>query len=95
MRRLPVVTGGVGQRNHVAFVQATSKNTAIERLDSLGVIKPGGQAAGQIHGDVVAAQRKPIGVNKAAIGEYCHRGGACTNIDDCGAYVSLVVGQCG
>ena len=47
LRRLLLITGGARQSDHVAFVHATGQHTAIERLDSLGIVKAGGQSRAQ------------------------------------------------
>ena len=82
-----------GKRDHVALVHAAGQHTAIERLDSLGVIKAGRQSARQIHGDVIAAEREAVGMDEPAAGEHRDGGGAGAHIDHRGADIGLVVGQ--
>src|SRR5262249_57709020 len=62
--RLVLVAIDRGYRDHVALVQTASQNAAIERLDSLGVGNACAQSAGDIHGYVVAADRKAVAMHE-------------------------------
>src|SRR5206468_3489624 len=60
-----------------------------------GIVEAGGQSAGQVHGDVVAAEGEAVGMHETAVREHRHRGGTGTHVDHGGANVGLIVGQSG
>ena len=61
--------------------EPAAEHAAIERLDSLGIGDAGVQAARQVHGDVVAAEREAVGMDEAAAGEHRDGGGAGAHVD--------------
>ncbi len=94
LRRLALVVVDRRHRDHVALIaMPPDEHTAIERLDSLGVGDAGVEAARDVHGDVVAAEREAVGVHEVAAGEHRQRGGAGAHVDHGGAEIGLVVGQ--
>ena len=95
MRLFALVLAQRRHRDHVALVRPPGEHTAIKRFDSLGVGDAGVQPAGNIHGDVMAAQREAFQMNEPAVYEGRHRGGAGAHIDDGGAEIGLVVGENG
>ena len=79
--------------DHIPLVRSPGQYTAIERLDSLGIVHAGVEAAGDVEGDVAAAERESVGVDEAAVREYRQRGGAGAHVDHRGAEIGLVVGE--
>src|SRR6185312_14005325 len=82
MRSLALVVVDRRHRDHVAFVRRAGEHAAVERLDALGIGDPGIEAAGEIHGDVPAAEAEAVGVNEAAGREHRDGGGAGAQVDD-------------
>ena len=74
---------------------AAGEHAAVERLDALGIGDTGIEAAREIHGDVLAAEREAVGMHEAAAGEHRHGGRAGAHVDHGGAEIGLVVGQRG
>ena len=65
----------------------------MQRLDPFRIRDLGGEAAGEVHGDVIAAERKPVGMDEAPLREHRDRGGARADIDDGSTKIGFVVGQ--
>ena len=70
LRGLALVVVDRRHRDHVALVRCAGEHAAVERLDSLGIGDAGVEAAGEVHGDVAAAEREAVGMDEAAGGEH-------------------------
>ena len=64
LRRFSLIILDRRYRDHVALIRAPGQNTAINRFDSLSVGNAGVETAGQIHGHVLPAERKAVGVDE-------------------------------
>src|SRR5262245_7727605 len=93
VRRLALVLADRRHRDHVAIVRGAGDRASVQRLDAFGVGELGVQAARQIHGDVIAAEREGIRIDEPPLREHRDRGGAGTDIDDCRAEVRFIVGE--
>ena len=69
LRLLALVVAQRRHRDHVALVRTPGQHSAIKRLDSLGVGDAGVEPAGDVHGDVVAAQRETVEMNEPSAEE--------------------------
>ena len=98
MRRLFAILADLGDGDGFAFVGRRGHAGSVERLQPLRIGKPDRQAARNIHGDVVAADGKTVGVDETAVGEDANRRRAAAHVDECSAELGLVVherGKCG
>jgi hypothetical protein len=68
---------------------------AIERLQPLGMDQRGGEALGDIGGDVIAAHRDLRRVQHLAFGKHGEGGGAAAHVNHGGAQLALIAHQGG
>ena len=57
------------------------KRRAVHDLQPLGIVERRRQAARDVHGDVLAADRDGVGMDELAVGEDRDRGGAAAHVD--------------
>ena len=93
VRRLALVLADRRHGDHVAIVRRAADGAAVQRLDPFGIDDLGGQAAGEIRRDVIAAERKRVGMHEPPVREHRDRGGARADVDDGGAEIGFVVGE--
>ena len=74
MRRMLAAVADLIERDRLAIVRRRGDRRAIERLQPFGVAQPAVEAAGDIHGDVIAAERHRIDMRERAAGEDGERG---------------------
>ena len=90
---LALVLADPVDRDHVALVGGGGDGRAVEGLQPLGRRHAGGEAAGDVHGDVMAADRDRVDVDEVAAGEHAEAGRAAAHVDDADAHLGLVVDE--
>src|SRR6185437_2117571 len=66
LRWLALVIAERRHGDHVALIRAARQNTAIDRLDSLGIGDARVEPARQVHRDVRSAKREAIGMHESS-----------------------------
>src|SRR5579885_2799803 len=82
-------------RDGFALVERRRDGAAPQRLHPLGMGERGGQAAGDVVGDVAAAHRHAVGEDHVAVEEHADRRRAAAHVDDGDAELHLVLDEAG